>query len=141
MIEQFESEFSKMQSDMVSVCLEYCYNKCEQLYIYILISNDTLSSDFFFRIDGELRRKNKLNGIDSISPLRQKEALKIISSNALKIIELFEQQDKQIPCEIKIRYNVADNSAKCDYSYETPDKSALEMTEIWYNAIKAEGDL
>jgi hypothetical protein len=136
----FESEFSKLQADMVSVCLDYCAGKCDRIYIHSIIVNDTVSSDFFFCIDGALRKKGKLNGADTIPQTRQKEALKIVSANAMEIIRLFEKHKRPVPFEVKIIYDAKTGAAQCDYGYDVIDNTARSLTENWFNAINNESD-
>lgn len=46
MIEGFEHVFSDIQTDMVSICLEYVKGKTDILYIYALYEANTMTCTF-----------------------------------------------------------------------------------------------
>ncbi len=47
MKEGFEQIFSDIQTDMVSICLEYVEKKADKIYIYASYEAKTISCDFF----------------------------------------------------------------------------------------------
>jgi hypothetical protein len=115
----FEKQFSDLQADMVSVCLEYSERKCEQIFIHIICENDSVFTNFFFRIDGAMRKKGKLSDIDApVSVVRQKEALSIITKDARKIVKLCNSAGKPAPTDYKLIYQVGAGSLKAEYSYD-----------------------
>ena len=86
----FEDYFSELQADMVAICLEYVENRAEKIYIYCSFENGMISSGFFYRVNGKIVKKNKLNDVIvdgqkkyDVSIERQKGAINI-------------QQDKKI---------------------------------------------
>ena len=114
---QFEDYFSELQADMVSICLEYAYDKADKIYIYCSIEEGLISNDFFYNIDGMILERHKLNDAletDSgfsydVSGNRQKGVVKIINENIKKMIELCKEYNREMPTEIKIIYDVQEN--------------------------------
>jgi hypothetical protein len=135
----FESRFSEYQTDIISVCLEYCEKKCDKIFIHIIFGDDTVFSNFFYQIDGTMRKKARLaNSGISGSLLRQKSALKIISDDGKKIMALFEEFKRQIPTEIKLTYDAASKGLKADYKYEpvtSAEKSETAVTDAWFEEL------
>ncbi len=132
----FEKQFSKFQANMVSVCLEYCKRKCEQIFIHIICENNTIFCNFFFRIDGVMCKKSKLLDKDlSVEPNIQKQALSEITNNAREIINLCETDGRPVPTEFKLIYDVGAGSLKAEYDYEpvtSQDKSDRLVSEEWF---------
>jgi hypothetical protein len=146
MTKTFEDSFSEFQADMVLICLEYASNRVDEIYIYCSSEGKVISSNFFFRINGMLVRKDKLNvainfGSDGFtyntSADRQRVALKIINENILKIIELCKEFNRKMPTEMKLIYNVKRNSMVADYKYDfvysnDPEKTADDVENEWF---------
>ena len=133
----FEKQFSELQADMVSVCLEYSERKCETIFIHIICEKDSVFSNFFFRTNGIMRKKGKLSDMEPpVSMMRQKEALSIITNDTRKIIDLCGKSGKPMPTEFKLVYDVTAGSLKADYSYDpvtSPEKSDRIVSEEWFS--------
>ena len=133
----FEKQFSELQADMISVCLEYCERKSEMIFIHIICENNSVFSNFFFRIDGIMRKKGRLSDTAApVSIVRQKEALSIITKDVREIIGLCEKNGRPMPTEFKLVYDVAKGSLKSDYSYESVTssmKSDRVVSEEWFS--------
>ena len=54
MKEGFEQIFSDIQTDMVSICLEYVEKKADKIYIYASYEAKTISCDFFYSVNGKI---------------------------------------------------------------------------------------
>lgn len=146
MTKAFEDNFSEFQADMVAICLEYASNRVDEIYIYCSSEEKVISSNFFFRINGMLVRKHKLNDVANFgtdvftyntSGYRQRVALKIINENIEKIIELCKEFDRKMPTEMKLIYNVKRNSLVADYKYDLvytndPEKTADDVENEWF---------
>lgn len=149
MIKVFEDTFSELLADMVSICLEYVHDKAEKIYIYCSFEERVTSSDFFYSINGKVVRKHKLNdaldGSDSIgydtSVERQKGVLNIINDDIEKIYRLCNEHKREMPTEIKLMYDIAQNSLKAEYKYELvysndPVKTADDIAKEWFEEIQ-----
>lgn len=145
----FEDSFSELQADMVSICLKYVHDRAEQIYVYCSFEERVISSDFFYSINGKIVRKHKLNdaldGSDSFryetSVERQKSVLNIINDDIEKIYKLYNEHKREMPTEIKLMYDVAQNSLKAEYKYELvysndPVKTADDIAKEWFEEIQ-----
>lgn len=146
----FEDYFSEIQADMVSVCLEYASNKADKIYIYCSYEAKVISSNFFFRINGLLVRKHKLN--DAIiersddfsyntSDNRQGAAIDIINEDIEKISELCKNFNREMPTEMKLAYDVRKGSLVAKYRYDLvysniPGKTADDIEKEWFDEMK-----
>ncbi len=149
----FEDSFSELQADMVAICLEYVENKADEIFIYCSYEPKMYVFDFFYRIDGNIFHKHQLNDaenksgvainqIDDISKERQKAALKIGNQNLKLIKKVCEEFNKEMPTEIKLYYNVNQNSLKGKYKYDlvySNDENLLpdDIFDLWFEEIKS----
>jgi len=60
MKEGFEKVFSDIQTDMVSICLEYVDDNADIIYIYASFESNIISCDYFYRIEGILYERHAL---------------------------------------------------------------------------------
>ncbi|UJW59598.1 DUF600 domain-containing protein [Bacillus sp. A116_S68] len=136
---------------MVSICLEYVENRADEIYIYCSFEEKTISCDFFYCIDGKIVERNKLNDvIDSeegfkydTSGNRQTGVLKILNEDIKEMIKLCEEYNKEMPTEIKLIYNVVDNTLKADYRYDVvysnhPEKLPHDVSMEWFEEVKSD---
>lgn len=146
----FEDIFSELQADMVSICLEYVQDRAEKIYVYCSFEERVISSDYFFSINGRIVRKHKLNdALDSsdsfrydTSVERQKGVLNIINDDIEKIYRLCSEHKREMPTEIKLMYDVVQNSLKAEYKYELvysndPVKTADDIAKEWFEEIQS----
>ncbi|WP_121616344.1 DUF600 domain-containing protein [Virgibacillus halodenitrificans] len=150
MSEIFEDKFSELQADMVAICLEYVENRAEKIFIYGSFEEKVISSDFFYCINGVVVRKHKLN--DAINnPMdfqydtsgeRQSGVLNILNNNIKEMIKLCKEYNREMLSEIKLVYNVVNNSLKADYRYDKvysnhPEKTADDVSMKWFEEIQS----
>lgn len=143
----FEDYFSELQADMVSICMEYVEKRAERIYIYCSFEDNVISSGFY-RINGKVVKKNKLNdAIKSgektydVSVARQKGAVKIINEDIKKLNRICQEYQRDMPTQIKLVYDIVENKLNADYSYDlifSNDKSrtAYDVLEEWYQSEK-----
>jgi hypothetical protein len=132
----FEKQFSGLQADMISVCLEYCERKCNQIFVHIICDDGNIFVDFFFCTNGKMQKRWEINNLDvAVSNMRQKEALSIIMQNAKKILELCKTDKKPMPTELKLVYDIEAGRLNADYNYDmvfSLDKSKRIISEEWF---------
>jgi hypothetical protein len=152
----FEDYFSELQADMVSICLEYVFERANKIYIYCSHEEGLVSNDFFYNINGKIVERHKLNDAlvneegnanfsYDISVDRQKAVVKIINENIKELIKLCRKYDREMPTEIKIVYDVQANKLAADYKYDLvhtndPNKTASSIARIWFEQIKNENN-
>ena len=142
----FEDQLMDIQSDMISLSLEYVENKEETVYIYVVLEDGLVSFDVFYKIGGFISEKSdvneylseKINDSDDI----QFSLLEYGIEDAEKIEVLFEENSKEVPTEIRLVYDVKNNSLKSNYRYDAmyeknEDLSISDVFEAWIQEEKS----
>ena len=143
--EIFEDTFSSIQTDMVQICLEYANNRADKIFIYASYEDNTISCDYFYDIKGHKIERHKLNSIDDMydtSIQRQKMCIKNIVDDMKQIISLCHKHNRDIPTEIKLTYDVNNNSLNANYRYEPiysqyTNKTSDDIFEEWFNELSS----
>ena len=142
----FEDKLMEIQSDMISLSLEYVENKAEIVYIYVVLEDGLVSFDVFYKIGGFISEKSdvneylseKINDSDDI----QFSLLEYGIEDAEKIEVLFKENSKEVPTEIRLVYDVKNNSLKSNYIYDAmyeknEDLSVSDVFEAWIQEEKS----
>ena len=142
----FEDQLMDIQSDMISLSLQYVENKAETVYIYVVLEEGLVSFDVFYKIGGFISEKSdvneylseKINDSDDI----QFSLLEYGIEDAEKIEVLFEENSKEVPTEIRLVYDVKNNSLKSNYIYDAmyeknEDLSVSDVFEAWIQEEKS----
>ena len=142
----FEDQLMDIQSDVISLSLEYVENKAETVYIYVVLEDGLVSFDVFYKIGGFISEKSdvneylseKINDSDDI----QFSLLEYGIEDAEKIEVLFEENSKEVPTEIRLVYDVKNNSLKSNYRYDAmyeknEDLSVSDVFEAWIQEEKS----
>lgn len=142
----FEDQLMEIQSDMISLSLEYVENKAEIVYIYVVLEDGLVSFDVFYKIGGFISEKSdvneylseKINDSDDI----QFSLLEYGIEDAEKIEVLFKENSKEVPTEIRLVYDVKNNSLKSNYIYDVmyeknEDLSVSDVFEAWIQEEKS----
>ena len=142
----FEDQLMEIQSDMISLSLEYVENKAEIVYIYVVLEDGLVSFDVFYKIGGFISEKSdvneylseKINDSDDI----QFSLLEYGIEDAEKIEVLFKENSKEVPTEIRLVYDVKNNSLKSNYRYDAmyeknEDLSVSDIFETWIQEEKS----
>ena len=142
----FEDQLMDIQSDMISLSLEYVENKEETVYIYVVLEDGLVSFDVFYKIGGFISEKSdvneylseKINDSDDI----QFSLLEYGIEDAEKIEVLFKENSKEVPTEIRLVFDVKNNSLKSNYIYDAmyeknEDLSVSDVFEAWIQEEKS----
>jgi hypothetical protein len=142
----FEDYFSELQTDMVEICLEYVDNFVDDIYIYCSYEPEMYVFDFFYTLNGETIHKHQLNSVSStheydVSRERQRAALKIGNDNLKEIHKKFKEYKREMPTEMKLHYNVKQNSLNANYRYDliySNDEILLpnDIFSEWFKEVK-----
>ena len=135
-----------IQSDMISLSLEYVENKAETVFIYVVLEDGLVSFDVFYKIGGFISEKSdvnkylseKINDSDDI----QFSLLEYGIEDAEKIEVLFKENSKEVPTEIRLVFDVKNNSLKSNYIYDAmyeknEDLSVSDVFEAWIQEEKS----
>lgn len=144
----FEDYFSELQADMVSICLEYVEDRAEKIYIYCSFESRVIANDFFYKINGKIVEKHKLNDVLTegqkeydVSVTRQGSVSKIINDDIMALIKLCQEYQREMPTQIKLVYDVVTGKLNADYSYDLiysndETRTADDISEEWYQQEK-----
>lgn len=155
MAKSFEDYFSELQADMVSICLEYVDRKADDIYLYCSYEPEAYYFNVFYRIDKTFVLKHKINDavrvvngtpeyIYDVSRDRQLGLLDIGTEDLKKIHEVCNAFRREMPTEMKLHYNVGENSLVANFKYDlvyTNDDELLpdDIFEQWFEEIKSQG--
>ena len=140
----FEDYFSELQSDIVSVCLEYVENRAEKIYILCSHEDGVISNSWFYKLNNTIVHKHKLNEVIGegerqfdVSVDRQRAVLKIIQQDIKEISNLCKKYSREVPTQIKLVYDIQQNKLSADIRYDLiysdkKDKAWLDVFEEWY---------
>jgi len=138
----FEDYFSELQSDIVSICLEYVDKRADVIYICCYHELGEYGMDVFYKINDVFVEKHKVNEIYSeldVSEERQYAVLRIGNEDLLKIINLFQKYNREMPTEMKLTYDMIKNKLEATYSYDLKftnlSKSASEVFDEWFEEV------
>src|SRR5690625_464713 len=146
MTKQFEDYFSELQADMVSICMEYIESKVDDIYIYCSYELNMYAFDVFFKAQDMVVHTHKLNEIYpeiDTSIERQKAMINIGNQNLKLINDICGEYNHDMPTEIKLHYNVKENSLQAKYKYDLvysnrENLSYHDILDEWFEEIKNE---
>ena len=143
----FEDQFTELQADMVAVCLEYAEGMADTVFIYASCEGDIISSNFFYRVNGRLKKKHKLNDnsdrhIDT-SVKRQQYVMKVLNDDIEKTKALCAGLKRPMPTEMKLVFDLKTKALSAKYQYEpiytnSIDKTAMTISEDWFARTEVE---
>lgn len=146
---EFETKFSELQADMVSICLEYVEGRTDMIFIHCLCEPSHYEPEYFYCINKKTIMRHKLNetlnDIDepkyNVSSERQSIVLDILMKDMYAIRDLCKKYDKEMPTDIKLIYDVKKNKLTAEYKYDlqftnTDDISATNIFDNWFDEIK-----
>ena len=146
---QFEDQFSELQADMISICMEYVEDRADKVYVYASCEEGVVSSSFFYLINNTYVECHKVNDAlnngeeeYNVSQDRQFAVLDIINEDVEKIKELCKEHEKDMPTELKLIYEVKSGKLQAEYKYDlvySDDevKTADDIAEEWFEEVKA----
>lgn len=150
----FEDYFSELQTDMVSICLEYVDNYAEDIYIYCSYEPEMYAFDVFYKINGHVVLKNNVNSaVNDINNVekknmfydtsegRQEAVLDIGLKDLQEIHKKCKEFNREMPTEMKLRYNVKQNSLQGKYKYDLVYSKNEELLpddifDLWFEEVK-----
>ncbi|WP_163583493.1 DUF600 domain-containing protein [Gracilibacillus saliphilus] len=123
MKKEFEDYLSELQTDMVAISLEYVEDRADDIFIYCSYEPEAYYFNVFFRLQGKLVLKHQLNDVPDdftydTSTERQLALQRIGVQNLEEIHKKCKEYGRDMPSEIKLHYNVKQNSLKAKYNYD-----------------------
>lgn len=133
----FEDEFMDIQSQIISLCLEFVGSRASKVYAYGSIEENSISFNAFFDIDGQIKTTNDIvSNTDAIW-----EFLDLGELDLEKIKELCETYKRVIPTELKMIYDCVSGKFDSQYKYESicSAKTGIDSSDVfmkWFNEIR-----
>ena len=131
----YEDALTDLQSEYISLCLEYAEGTAEEVFAYIYRTNTMRMFNAFFRSDGKILAASQLP-----SSCSDEEFLDLGRDDISKLEALCEKYEAPVPNEIKMQYNAKTGKFDAHMSYE--DYSVKDKTTpmtVFMNWLKEEG--
>lgn len=144
MAKVFEDLFMDLQADMVFACVDYVKGRADKVYVYGSYEGRTISSDWFYEINGQVVARHKTNTISpeyDVSGRNQNICLDILIESIDDMIDLCKEHKRPMPTEIKMIYDVNKNSLDVKYKYDNQwlnhkTKYADDIADEWFEEVK-----
>lgn len=136
MNKSFEDEFLEVQTQIISLCIEFAENRADKIYAYGSIEEHSLSFNAFFYIDGKIKTTNQIvTDTDMIW-----DFLDLGQSDLEKLIKICTRYGKPVPTELKMIYDCKSGKIDTKYRYESicSVKTGIDASEIFMEWLDLE---
>ena len=114
------------------------------IYIYCSNEDNFMYYDCFYRINGVLLERHRVNDTGqnyNVSDEMQLRFIKLANSDLESLIEVFKQHKKEPPTQIKMEYYPKTGKFDCELDYnlhysQKKDCTPDEVAELWFNELK-----
>lgn len=145
--EKFQRKFENITREMVSLAFEYVNNDDKNVEgVFIIGSNEDefVYYDCFFRINGNLLERHKINDTGqkyNVSDEAQLKFIKLANQDLKDLINLFKEYKKDVPTLIKMEYYPKTGKFDCNLDYDIhysnkSDGTPHEVAELWFDELK-----
>ena len=134
MIKGFEDAFTDLQSEFVSLCMEYTNGSVDKIYIYIYQDTSQKMFNAIF-----VKGKRVIPAGNFAYDEASDEFLSIGIKDIDKLVELCDMYQCKGPNEYKLELDVATHKFDASYRYDNYTKSGISpVSEFmsWYEEIK-----
>ena len=137
MIKGFEDAFTDLQSEFVSLCMEYTNGSVDKIYIYIYQSATQIFFNAFFAKDKKIYLLNDWFDDDQIN-----DFFFFCVEDVDNIVEVCDTYDGKCPYEFKLSYNVKTKSFDAKYNYDDiameNDVDLVDIYKEWQKECESE---
>ena len=137
MIKGFEDAFTDLQSEFVSLCMEYTNGSVDKIYIYIYQSDTQIFFNAFFAKDKKIYLLNNWFDDDQIN-----DFFDCGVEDVDNIVEVCDTYDGKCPYEFKLSYNVKTKSFDAKYNYDDiameNDVDLVDIYKEWQKECESE---
>ena len=137
MIKGFEDAFTDLQSEFVSLCMEYTNESVDKIYIYIYQSDTQIFFNAFFAKDKKIYLLNDWFDDDQIN-----DFFDCGVEDVDNIVEVCDTYDGKCPYEFKLSYNVKTKSFDAKYNYDDiameNDVDLVDIYKEWQKECESE---
>lgn len=126
----FEDAFTDLQSEYVSLCLEYLSNanvKATRIYIYIYQTKRQRMFNAFFEIEGSIISAGEI-GTEEQSD----EFLDVGTDDIQRLIDICDKYQHPCPNEFKLIFEVQSRKFDAQYGYEDySEKNEVDSVDVF----------
>lgn len=109
----YEEAFSNLQSDYISLCLEYAEGKVEEVFAYLYRTETMRMFNVFFRSNGKILAASQL-----VTSCNDEELMETGRNDISKLEEICSEYEAAVPNEIRMHYDVKNGKYDAEVSYE-----------------------
>ena len=134
MIKGFEDAFTDLQSEFVSLCMEYTNRSVDKIYLNIYQDTTQKTFNAIF-----VKGKRVIPAGNFADDEASDEFLSIGIKDIDKLVELCDMYQCKGPNEYKLEFDVATHKFDASYRYDNYTKSGISpVSELmsWYEEIK-----
>lgn len=146
-LKKFEDRFMDLQADMIDICMEFVDYDADKIYIYCSCEGRMNAADFFYKIEGQLVDRNLVNTVsyrECATYENELTCLDVLLKDIAKMEKLCAECERPMPTEIKMIYEVKENSLEVKYQYENQlnyedansDRIPSDVSKEWYLEIE-----
>ncbi len=130
----FEDAFSELQSEYISLCLEYAEGKAEEVFAYIYRTKTMRMFNVFYRSEGRIVAASQLD-----TSCNDDEFFQMGRDDISKLEEICGKYESKLPNEIKMHYDVKTGKYDADISYkEYSIKDKVTPMQVFMKWVKDE---
>lgn len=134
----FEDAFSDLQSEYISLCMEYAEGQAEEVFAYVYRTETLRMFNAFFRSGGRVLSAGQLP-----SSCSDDEFLELGRSDISKLERICSEYEAETPNEIKMHYDVSTGRFDAHISYENYSvknkTTPMEVFLRWFREERSKG--
>ncbi|AWH46552.1 hypothetical protein [Stenotrophomonas sp. ZAC14A_NAIMI4_1] len=150
----FEDSHQNILQSMLSVCLEFIGDEADGIYLHCSAENGTSSADVFFDINGSLCQTHELDRGKVVTAdfssrtfdEQLSSLLECLLNDLDQLNELYEDNGRDPPTEMRLRYDVIQGRLSVTFSYEpqfsnTDTLLPFDVFNAWYEEVKSQREI
>lgn len=131
----FEEEFMEIQSEIISLCVEYSKELASHIFIYCYMNGENYFFNAIFRIGKETWNVEELEYPEEMLV----KFRTLIQNETSRLPVLFEQYKREAPIQYKIHFKSKGNKIELDLKYKKELDLSMNPQVIfdkWLQAVK-----
>ena len=131
----FEQEFMEIQSEIISLCVEYSHELASHIFVYCYMDGDNYFFNAFFRIGKETWNVEELEYPEEVAA----EFRSLIQNATSKLPLLFEQYKRETPVQFKLHFKTKGNKLELDLKYKKEMDLSMNpqiLFDKWHQSVK-----
>lgn len=144
---EFDNKFLELQTAMVEIAFEFVNRnekEVDNIYVYASMEEGDLFYNVYYKINGKNVKLNKLNDVLNqkvdISDDRVFNLFDLGMDYLEETLELFENDEREVPTLMKMTYSPKTGAFNNDISYElhysnSDEKTNADVFEEWFDEL------